>query len=323
MALALVLLIGLYSLSFVLLWAIVGNPHLLAFGFGVVGLVHLLFSDRLARRGLDANVVSREAYPDLYHRIDRLASRINLPAPRIAVVDSAVPNSFATGSTAGSAVICVTTELLAVLTEEELEAVLAHELAHVKNRDAAVMSALSFLATVAFLVGTWSWGFGGGSRGRRRNRKRNRNSKHKPNRDPNRNRNRDRQDVQLGDSHRDSSAGPNVQGGVFIFGGSLLTLPLWLVSFVLIRALSRYREFAADRGGAILTGNPSALASALVVIDETITSTPTEDLRDQAEMNAFFIVPVKQGIIGRLARTHPPTEVRVQRLNQLETELEG
>jgi heat shock protein HtpX len=162
------------------------------------------------------------------------------------------------------------------LDEDELEGVIAHELAHIKNRDVAVMTIASFLSTIAFLVVRFGIYFGGG-----------------------RNRN----------------------GSVFV--AILASLLVWIISFFLIRALSRYREFAADRGGAVITGQPSALASALLKISGRMDQVPQEDLRDTAEMNAFFIIPIRSGIIGRLFSTHPSTEKRVERLRQLEKELES
>jgi heat shock protein HtpX len=112
-------------------------------------------------------------------------------------------------------------------------------------------------------------------------------------------------------------------GGAPVIVAILASLVVWIVSFLLIRALSRYREYAADRGGAMITGNPSALASALMTIDGRMDRVPTEDLREQSEMNAFFIIPITSGVIGRLFRTHPTTEKRVERLRELERELEG
>jgi heat shock protein HtpX len=164
------------------------------------------------------------------------------------------------------------------LDEDELEGVLAHELAHIKNRDVMVMTIASFLSTIAFVVVRWGWLFGGG---------------------------------------RERGG-----GGAPVIVAILASLAVWIISFLLIRALSRYREFSADRGGAVITGKPSALASALLKISGRMEKVPKEDLRDQSEMNAFFIIPIKSGIVGRLFSTHPSTEKRVERLRELERELE-
>ncbi|TSD15251.1 zinc metalloprotease HtpX [Haloglomus irregulare] len=242
---------------------------------GLFSFGQFFFSDKLALYSMGASVVDEDEYPDLHARVTRLSQQADLPKPTVAVADSRVPNAFATGRSQESSAVCVTTGLLRRLDDEELEGVLAHELAHIKNRDVMVMTIASFLSTLAFLVVRFGWLFGGG-----------------------RNRN----------------------GGVVV--AILVSLVVWIVSFLLIRALSRYREFAADRGGAAITGNPSALASALLTIDGSMDKVPEEDLRDQDEMNAFFIIPLRSGIVGRLFSTHPPTEKRVEELRNLERELE-
>ena len=233
------------------------------------------FSDKLALYSMGAKEVSEDDYPQLHAMVSRLAQQADLPKPKVAVADSQVPNAFATGRSQKSSAVAVTTGIMRTLNEEELEGVIAHELAHIKNRDVMVMTIASFLSTIAFLVVRFGIYFGGG-----------------------RNRN----------------------GGVIV--AILASLVVWIMSFFLIRALSRYREFAADRGGAVITGQPSALASALLKISGRMDQVPSEDLRDTAEMNAFFIIPIKSGIVGRLFSTHPSTEKRVERLRQLEKELE-
>jgi heat shock protein HtpX len=242
----------------------------------VFSLGQFFFSDRLALYSMGASEVSAEEYPDLHATIERLSQQADLPKPKVAVADTSVPNAFATGRSQGSSAVCVTTGLLRTLDREELEGVLAHELAHIKNRDVMVMTIASFLSTIAFLIVRYGWWFGGG---------RNRNN-----------------------------------GGVFVAIG--VSLVVWIVSFLLIRALSRYREFAADRGGATITGKPSALASALLTIDGRMDRVPKEDLRGQTEMNAFFIIPIRSGFLGRIFSTHPSTDRRVERLRELEREME-
>jgi heat shock protein HtpX len=239
-------------------------------------VAQFFFSDRLALYSMGAKEVSEEEYPQLHAMVSRLAQQADLPKPKVAVADSRVPNAFATGRSQKNSAVAVTTGIMRTLDEDELEGVIAHELAHIKNRDVAVMTIASFLSTIAFLVVRFGIYFGGG-----------------------RNRN----------------------GSVFV--AILASLLVWIISFFLIRALSRYREFAADRGGAVITGQPSALASALLKISGRMDQVPQEDLRDTAEMNAFFIIPIRSGIIGRLFSTHPSTEKRVERLRQLEKELES
>ena len=236
-----------------------------------------LFSDKLALYSMGAREVSDDEYPQLHATIGRLAQQADLPKPKVAVADSRVPNAFATGRSQSNSAVCVTTGIMNTLSEEELEGVIAYELAHVKNRDVMVMTIASFLSTIAFLVVRWGWLFAGGDR----------------------------------------------EGGQApVFVAIIASLVVWVFSFLLIRALSRYREFAADRGGAAITGKPSALASALLKISGGMDNIPDDDLREQSEMNAFFIIPIKAGTIGRLFSTHPSTEKRVDRLRELEREME-
>ncbi|MFB6206323.1 MAG: zinc metalloprotease HtpX [Haloglomus sp.] len=275
MFLTMFLLFALYIVFIAVLSRFVGLFALVVI-IGLLSLGQFFFSDKLALYSMGATEVSEEEYPELHATVTRLSQQADLPKPTVAVADSRVPNAFATGRSQKSSAVCVTTGILRRLDEDELEGVLAHELAHIKNRDVMVMTVASFLSTIAFLVVRFGWLFGGG---------RNRNS-----------------------------------GGVVV--AIVASLVVWIVSFLLIRALSRYREFAADRGGAAITGKPSALASALLTIDGSMDQVPKEDLRDQAEMNAFFIIPIRSGVVGRLFSTHPSTEKRVERLRELDRELE-
>jgi len=244
---------------------------------GLFSLGQFFFSDRLALYSMGASKVAEDEYPQLHATIGRLSQQADLPKPTVAVAETRVPNAFATGRSPKQSTVCVTKGLLETLDEEELEGVLAHELAHVKNRDVMVMTIASFLSTIAFMIVRWGWLFGG-------------------------NRNR--------------------QGGSGMIVAILVSLVVWIVSFVLIRTLSRYREYAADRGGAAITGNPTALASALLTISGRIDRVPQEDLREQSEMNAFFVIPIRSGFVGRIFSTHPPTEKRVERLREMAADME-
>ena len=247
-------------------------PLIMLGGFSIA---QYFFSDKLALRSMGAREVTADERPDLHRRVERLCQQADLPKPTIAVANTQVPNAFATGRNRKNATVAVTTGLLDSLDEDELDGVLAHELAHVKNRDVMVMTIASFLSTIAFFIVRWGWLF----------------------------------------------SGDNRQGAPVIVA-ILVSLLVWVVSFLLIRALSRYREYSADRGAALITGKPGALASALMTIDGRMDRVPKEDLREEAEMNAFFIIPIKSGFVGRIASTHPSTKKRIDRLQELEREME-
>ncbi len=269
------LLFALYLVFIGVLTLYFGNLLFAALMLGAFSVFQFFFSDKLALRSMGARTVTEEEYPKLHAQITRLSQQADLPKPTVAVADNRTPNAFATGRSPSNAAVCVTTGILGTLDDEELEGVLAHELAHIKNRDVAVMTIASFLSTIAFFIVRWGWLFAG--RGR------------------------------------------NQAPMIVAIAVSLL---VWVFSFLLIRALSRYREYAADRGAATITGNPSALATALMKISGRMDQMPDSDLREQAEMNAFFIIPITRGFIGKIASTHPPTETRIEKLRELEREME-
>ena len=278
MMLTMFLLFALYIVFAGVITAYVGGGLLVfALLFGGMSMVQYYFSDTLALRSMGAKEVSAEEYPQLHTSVERLSQQADLPKPKVAVMDTNVPNAFVTGRNQKNAAVAVTTGLMRTLDQDELDGVIAHELAHVKNRDMMVMTIASFLSTIAFMIVRWGAFFGGGRRGR---------------------------------------------GGGGVVVAILVSLVVWIISYLLIRALSRYREFAADRGAAAITGNPAALASALMTISGDVEKIPDRDLREEAEMNAFFIIPLKSGIVGRLFSTHPDTERRVEALRQLEREME-
>jgi heat shock protein HtpX len=244
-------------------------------------LAQWYFSDKIVLWSSGAKIVTREQYPELHDIVERIVARNNLPKPKIAVMNTAMPNAFATGKSPKSSVVCVSTGLLNLLETEELEGVIAHELTHIRNRDVLVLTLASLFSTVAWYLMQFSFyggmGYGGG-----------------------------------GGRSRDSGAGAMV----IVIVVALLT---WLVSFLIIRAISRYREFAADRGGAQMTGKPAKLASALMKISGNMKRMPTKDLRQVEGLNAFFIIPALSGSsISNLFSTHPPVEKRIEKLMKME-----
>src|SRR5437588_243372 len=259
------------------------------FGFIVVIAAVLLiaqyyFSDQLILLSLGAREVSEQEAPQLHDMVGRLAAMTGLPKPRVAIIDSPVPNAMATGRNPKHALVAVTTGILETLDAEEMEAVLAHELSHVIHRDMRVMAMASFFATVAsFIVQSGLWGGFYGGYGS------------------------DREDRDRGSSF------------IVVF---LVSLVVWAISFVLIRPPSRYREYSADRGSAVITGQPSKPASALVKISGRMQRIPDADLRTVEAGNTLMIFPaVSRGSISEIFSTHPSLEHRLAKLQEMEANL--
>ncbi len=269
---------------------------LVAAGVGVVAvaviaavlfLVQYFTSDRIALASMGAREVSAEEAPALHAIIERLCIQADLPMPRVAIAQTPMPNAFAVGRTPSTATVCATTGLLSLLEESELEGVLAHELTHVANRDVMLMTIASFFASIAAFIVQMGLFFGGGFGGG------------------------------YGDDRDDDGPGFFV---VVIVSGLV-----YVVSYVLIQALSRYREFAADRGSAIITGRPSALSSALLKISGQMEQIPQRDLRAASgELAAFYIVsPNLRSSVASLFSTHPPLEARLRALARFEAQLQA
>ena len=282
------------GLALVLLYAIIVTL-LLRFGVQlgfviVIGAVMLFsqyyFSDKIAMFSMQAHEVTPEQEPRLHQIVDRLCLLANMEKPRVGVAEMDIPNAFATGRTPSHAVICATRGLMGRLSDEELEAVLAHELSHVAHRDVAVMTIASGVGMLAGLVSRMAmWGamFSGGG---------------------------------------NSRDGENFAALELITW--VVSILIYVIAYMLTMALSRYRELAADRSGAILIGKPSVLASALVHITGDIGKIPRTDLRKAEGMNAFFFAPaLAGGTAASLFSTHPSLEKRLDQLNKLERELNG
>lgn len=240
------------------------------------------FSDKIALSAMGAREVSPAEEPQLHAMIDRLCALADMPKPKVAVSNSNVPNAFAAGRSPDRAVVCVTAGIRGKLTEDELEAVLAHELSHVAHRDVLVMTVASVVGVLAgFITRAMLWS------------------------------------GMMGGRNRDQNA------GVMILIVMLVAAVVYAVSFLLTRLLSRYRELAADRGGAILTGQPSTLASALTKISGEMGRVPQRDLREAEAYNAFFFVPAltNKVDIASMFRTHPPLERRLEQLQKISIEL--
>ena len=253
---------------------------------GIMILAQWYFSDKIVLWSTGAKIVSREQFPELHDLIERIVARNNLSNPRVAVINTRMPNAFATGKTPKSSIVAVTTGLMDQLDAEELEGVIAHELAHIKNRDVLVLTLASLFSMMAWYLmrfGMFGAMYGGGG-------------------------------GMYGGHGRRGNEG---SGAMLLI--LLVAIVTWIVSFLIIRAISRYREYVADRDGALITGKPSKLASALLKISGTMKRIPTRDLREVEGMNAFFIIPAISGdALTSLFSTHPPVDQRVKKLMEME-----
>jgi heat shock protein HtpX len=259
---------------------------------GGIAIGSLFYSDKIALSTAGARLVTPQQAPELHGIVDRVCALADMPKPRVAISPTDLPNAFATGRNTKNSVLCVTDGLQRRLTNEELEGVIAHELSHVAHKDVMVMTIASFLAIIAGLLIRFSFYgelFGGGGR-------------------------------RGGNNNGNQGALPIL---LIIMGVSIV---VYAISFLLIRLLSRYRELAADRSGALLTGQPSALASALQKVSGSIARIPTKDLREAAPLNAFFFAPAlsaqqAQSKLGELFSTHPSLEKRLAQLAKISQQL--
>ena len=251
----------------------------------------LFYSDKVALRASGAQEVTPQEAPQLHGIIDRICALADMPKPRVAIAQSGMPNAFATGRNSKNAVVVVTTALLSKLDDKELEGVLAHEMSHVAHKDVVVMTIASFVGIIAALLVRFAFYgelFGGGGRGR--------------------------------------GGGNNNNGGalpilLIVMAVGVVT---YAISFLLIRLLSRYRELAADRAGALLTGQPSALASALQKVSGAMSAIPTRDLREAQALNAFYFAPALKAdtvSLSTVFSTHPSLERRLKQLSEISAQL--
>jgi len=283
------LLVILYAVIVGVLLSLGVSTMLVVVLAGAMLFSQYFFSDKIAMFSMKAHEVTPAEEPQLHAIVDRLCLLANMPKPRVGVAEIDIPNAFATGRSPKAAVVCATRGIMNRLSDEELEAVLAHELSHVAHRDVAVMTIASGVGMLAGLVSRMAmWGamLGGGGRGNNNNN------------------------------------GNNT--AAIELGIMLLSMVISVIAYLLTMALSRYRELSADRSGAILIGKPSVLASALVHITGDMGRIPRTDLRKAEGMNAFFFAPaLAGGTAASLFSTHPSLEKRLDQLNKLERELNG
>jgi heat shock protein HtpX len=291
--LGLVFVVFVVALVFILAAFKVGAGAIIFFAVllgGGLTFGSLFWSDKIALRASGAREVTPEEAPKLHGIVDRLCALADMPKPRVAIAPTDMPNAFATGRNSKNAVLCVTTGLMRRLDDKELEGVIAHEMSHVAHKDVVVMTIASFLGIVAGLLVRFAFYgelFGGGG-GRGNNN--------------------------------------NNNGGALpiLLIVMLVSVVVYAISFLLIRLLSRYRELAADRAGALLTGQPSALASALTKVSGAMSAIPTRDLREAQPLNAFYFAPAFKGdtlTLSTVFSTHPSLERRLQQLSEISAQL--
>ena len=275
------IMLGFLYAVFALFLMASGTPLIFVGGIvGVMLVVQYYMSDKLILMSTGAKQVSAEQEPALHRMIKLLADRYEMPMPKVAVIDTAIPNAFATGRNPKNALVAVTTGIQQRLSERELQAVIGHELAHVANRDMRVLAIANFLVTLtSFLMTMLFWNMLFGGMGGRR-----------------------------------SGGG----GGVMMV--YMVTIVVYFIGQLLVLALTRYREYGADHTGAEISGDPGALADALEKISGTVANIPDKDLRKLQTANAFLIIPAAlkgQGSMN-LFSTHPPLQERIKRLRELE-----
>jgi heat shock protein HtpX len=255
---------------------------LIVIAVGGLFVAQFWFSDRIAAFSMGAREVTPEQAPELHGAVDRLCALADVPKPKVAMADSDVPNAFATGRSQRNSTVCATTGLMRRLEPEEVEGVLSHELSHVAHRDVAVMTIASFLGVLAGVLTRVA--LWGGLSGVGRN---------------------------------DQSG-----AGIILLVIPLVSILVYILSFLLTRLLARYRELSADRAGALLTGRPSALASALTKVTGQMARIPTRDLRKAEPFNAFYFAPAFSGeTVATLFSSHPPLERRLEQLSRISAQL--
>jgi heat shock protein HtpX len=274
------ILLALIYLAFIVVLSMFNVRFELLLGFVAFFLfIQYYFSDKIVLWSTRAKIVTESEAPELYSIVRKLCIEANLPMPKLAIVDTPVPNAFATGKSPKSAVVAVTTGLMKTLTLDEIEAVIGHELSHIKNRDVMVMTIASFISMLAFFIMRWAMFMG------------------------------------MFGGRRDNTAAT----GIALF---VISAIVWFVSFLLIRALSRYREYSADLGSTMLTRNPRALISALAKISGKMNYVSRDERKKVEGLNAFFIIPAISGeTLLSLFSTHPPIEKRIERLERIAREM--
>lgn len=273
-------LLTVLTLLFIAIGGMIGGwvGMVMAFAFALMmNLGAYWFSDKIVLKMYRAQPVTEAEAPGLVGTVRRLAQASGMPCPQVYVIPSQTPNAFATGRSPRHAAVAATQGILGLLSPEELEGVLAHELAHVRNRDVLISSVAAAIAGAVYMLATWArWAalFGGMGRGRG-------------------------------------------QGNALVHLAMLLVISIVapLAAMLVQMAISRFREYQADRSGAKLCGKPAALASALEKIHAMAHRRPLE--ANPATAHLFIVNPLTAKGMATLFSTHPPVERRVEILRGL------
>lgn len=262
-----------------LIGGLIGGQDGMIFALVIAGAMNFFsywFSDKIVLAMYRAQEVDRNSEPRLYSIVESLTQKVGMPMPRVYVIPTDSPNAFATGRNPRHAAVAATRGILRMLSNEELEGVLAHELGHVRNRDILISSIVATMAGAIMwiaMMARWAAIFGG------------------------------------------FGGGDDDDGGGNIVALLLLMIVAPIAATIIQLAISRSREYAADAAGAEISGKPMALASALRRLESGAKAIPIK--ANQASAHLFIVNPLRGGGVARLFRTHPRTEERIRRLEQI------
>jgi heat shock protein HtpX len=275
-----VLLLGVLTGLFLFVGNLIGGKTGMTIALILAGIMNFIaywFSDRIVLAMYGAREITEEEAPWLHRMVEELAQRANIPKPKIYLVPMEQPNAFATGRGPGHSAVAVTAGILRLLDRDELRGVLAHEIAHIKNRDVLVATMAATIAgAISYLVNMFQWA------------------------------------LLFGHSRNEEEGNNNP---LSLIGSIALIIVTPIIAMIIQMAISRSREYLADETGAKISGDPLALARALEKIHNYVYQIPAEV--NQGTAHLFIENPLKGGGIWELFSTHPPTEKRIERLKEL------
>ncbi len=277
------LLLTLLTMLLVFMGGAIGGQGGMIIAFGMAAVMNFgsyWFSDKIVLKMYNAQEITREVHPSFYGMVERLAGRAGLPMPKVYIIPDDSPNAFATGRNPEHAAVAATEGILRILTPDELEGVMAHELAHVKNRDILISTiAATFAGAISMIGNMLQWG------------------------------------AMFGAGRGDDEEGGGVGG---LIGSLVMAIVAPIAAMLIQMAVSRSREYLADASGAEICGRPLALAGALRKLHNASQAIPLHDARP-ATAHMFIVNPLTGGGMMSLFSTHPPMEERIARLESLAT----